>query len=538
MSLTHFYRTDSGDILEITDYVRLYTFETTMQAEEGSHGTSVVTVDDPDGSLTIGGHRLFYSMETAATGSNAVTYVGYTADRDVNRGPYRNGVGRVWDVSLVDVNTVLERRILTGSSANRPAETDVARMQWLFGTEEADIIDNVTDLVDVTGAVAMDAVDYRGQRVEDVANDCANASGKNYFVTNIGTFAGSFFLWYGFASSELYSSPIRLSNALSDVDETWTFAISEDTKLIRDPSRVYSGVYLTYDGGTANSAVYVQSAATANLFALKGRDVQMDGQNIKSLAKATARATRYLGDLDTEEDRITTSYRVPAAKVNFLREGMRVPFKATHLPGYDDFVWLRVLARTVKQESEEFYWVTVELSSDDPQPVAPTGESGFAVLYSPVNTHTGAFNRSDDVVWGSTGDAPSGGYPTVPKFGLLDYITSGGEHSGILVGGTGTVDVYAKVNGGEVMAAGPVTARIDINKNGSTVASASKSATLSSGSYWSWTITASGSGIAVAPGDVLSVHYSGDLTLSGRWPKIPAGAGSIDLLFRVEGTLV
>ena len=537
MSLTHFYRTDSGDILEITDYVRLYTFETTMQAEEGSHGTSTVTVDDPDGELIIGGHRLFYSMETAATGSNAVTYVGYTADRDVNRGPFRNGVGRVWDVSLVDVNTVLERRILTSSAANRPAETDVARMQWLFGTEEADIIDNVTTLFDATGGVAMDAVDYRGQRVEDVANDCANASGKNYFVTNVGTFAGNFFLWYGFSSSELYTSPLRLSNALFDVDETWTFAISEDTKLIRDPSRVYSGVYLTYDGGTANSAVYVNSIATANTFALKGRDVQMDGQNIKSLAKATARATRYLADLDTEEDRITTSYRVPAEKVNFLREGMRVPFKATHLPGYEDFVWLRVVSRTVKQDSEEYYWVTLELSADDPQSAAPVGGTAFAVLYQPLNEHTGAYNRSADVAFSSTGDAPAAGYPTAPKVGPISYNTSGAYKTGFTVTGTGTLTVYAKATGAEVYAAGARTARIDIKKNGVSVANDIVNTTLSSGTYWSWTCEATASGIAVAPGDVLVVEYTGDLSLSGRFPKIPSGSGGVSLKFQINGTL-
>jgi hypothetical protein len=376
MSLQHYFRRDDNVVEEITDHVRLYEYETTMQAEEGSHGSSMVPVDDPNAELTIGGHRLFYSMESSATGSNAVTYVGYTADRDVHRGPYKNDVGRVWDVNLVDINSVLSRRILTASSANRPAETDVARMQWLFGTEEADIIDNVTDLFDATGGVAMDAVDYRGQTVEDVANDCANASGKNYAVINQGTFAGNFYLVYMFADSELFSSPVRLSNYLPDLDDPLTFAISEDTKLNRDPSRVYSGVYLPYDGGT-NAAVYEQSVATANTFALKGRDVQMDGRNIKTQAKATARALRYLTELDIEEDRITTSFQVPAAQVNFLWPWMRVQFRATHLPGYEDFVWLRVLKRTVKQDSELTYWVTVELSTGPSAPATVPVEATY-----------------------------------------------------------------------------------------------------------------------------------------------------------------
>jgi hypothetical protein len=410
MSLTHFFRSDSGEVIEITDHVRLYEYETTMQAEEGSHGSSTVPVDDPFAELTIGGHRLFYSMETAAAGSNAVTYVGYTADRDVHRGPYQTDVGRVWDVNLVDINTVLARRILTGSSANRPAETDVARMQWLFGTEEADIIDNVTDLFDATGGVAMDAVDYRGQTVEDVANDCSNASGKNYAVINQGTFAGNFFLVYMFADSTAFSSPIRLSNYLPDLDDPLTFAISEDTKLNRDPSRVYSGVYLPYDGGT-NAAVYEQSITTANAFALKGRDVQMDGRNVKTQAKATARALRYLSELDIEEDRITTSFQVPAAQVNFLWPWMRVQFKATHLPGYEDFVWLRVLKRTVKQDSELTYWVTVELSTG---PSAPASEVVEATYEAELEIGSGAyFGGGADINQAWASDLPGAVLPTL-----------------------------------------------------------------------------------------------------------------------------
>jgi hypothetical protein len=394
MSLRHYFRGNDGDIVEISDYVRLPgsedrgPYETTMQAEEGSVGSSTVMVDDEAAALTIGGHRLFYSTESTATGSYVLAYVGYTADRDIHRGPFRVGSSRVWETNLVDVNSVLARRILTGSSANRPAETDVARMQWLFGTEEADIIDDITSLFDATGGVAMDAVDYRGQRIEDVANDCAQASGKNYFITSIGTFAGNFVLWYGFPDSTLYRSPIRLSNDLSDIDEVWTYAIAEDTRLKRDPSRVYSGVYLPFDGG-GSAAVYVQDNDTALQFALKGRDVQMDGANIKTLAKANARALRYLGDLDEEEDRITTAVLLPAAKQGFIREGMAVQFKATHLPGYSAFSYMRVLVRTLIQTSEEYYTLKLELAanaSEAASAICDGGEYGLTPggTYSPL----------------------------------------------------------------------------------------------------------------------------------------------------------
>jgi hypothetical protein len=537
MSLQHFFRSDSGEVIEITDHVRLYEFETTMQAEEGSHGSSMVPVDDPDAELTIGGHRLFYSMESTATGSNQVAYVGYTADRDVHRGPYQTDVGRVWDVNLVDVNSVLARRILTGSTANRPAETDVARMQWLFGTEEADIIDNITEFFDATGGVAMDAVDYRGQTVEDVANDCANASGKNYFVTNIGTFAGNFYLWYGFADSELYTSPIRLSNYLPDLDDPLTFAISDDTKLNRDPSRVYSGVYLPYDAG-ANAAVYVQSIATANAFALKGRDVQMDGRNIKTAAKATARATRYLGDLDTEEDRITTSFQIPAAQQGFIREGMRVQFRGTHLPGYSTFQWLRVLKRTLKQDSELTFWVTLELSTGDGEAAAPApGSSAFAILYSPDNNMDPVGNIGPDVLWGGTGDLPPSGQPAIPKTGLLDYHYDSPQRStvyiydGIEATGTGNLTINFHTTASHAVD-GSVTTTFSVLLNGTPQLGDVQS---SSGSlrFEAYEVDINGV-IAVVPGDVISCSVS---TTWGGGVTVPWGSGDLDNHLTVEGTL-
>ena len=63
------------------------------------------------------------------TGSNAVIYVGYTADRGISRGEYRSDTSRVWAINLVDINTVIDRRVMTGSDANRPAETLAAAIR-------------------------------------------------------------------------------------------------------------------------------------------------------------------------------------------------------------------------------------------------------------------------------------------------------------------------------------------------------------------------------------------------------------------------
>lgn len=365
MSLEYYYRLPDGELGTVTDLnddrVRLYTLDVTANAEEGSIGVSEVTLDDPEGDLTIPGHRVFGTLETAL-GSNGFVHVGYTGERKVNRGPYRIGPGRQWKVQLTDINTVLDRRLMVGSDAKRPAETDVQRVLWLEATNEGDLIDD-TRYLSTGSPVDMDAADYRGQSFKDVLDDCAQQSGKNYFLTYFPDTAtsddpwGAFGLWYDFSASSNYSSSIRLTNDLADVDSTTTFAVSvEDTELTRDPSRVYSGAYVAYDGGAA----YVERVATYEAFAR--RDATSPAENVKTKTKARARGRRYLADISTEEDAIVTSFQVPAAYVNHLREGMRVQVKFTHLPGYSSgYSWLRVLKRNVVQDSELTYTIQVEL---------------------------------------------------------------------------------------------------------------------------------------------------------------------------------
>lgn len=358
--------------LDISDRVRAYTFDVSQSAEEGSVSMSQITVDDPDGDLDIVGWRRMFAFETTATSSNTHIFGGWVADKTIHRGPFRTEAGRVWDVSVADDNSLLEMRILNTPGANRPAETDVQRIQWLTGTPEFSRYGDVTTYVNTSNAKAMDAVDYHGQKMSDVVSDCAQQSGKNYFTFLIEGAAGGLqslgtAFWYGYQDSTLYTSPLRLTNDLADIDNTWTFAIAEDTKLVRDPSRTFSGVYLEYDGGD----VYEELASTSINFTR--RDVNMSSNNVKSRTKATARAIRYLNDLDEEEDRITTAVYLPAAKIGFLKVGMRVQIKATHLPGYQTvYRYLRVLKRQVLMTSEgsESSWlVTLELGTGPSTPV-------------------------------------------------------------------------------------------------------------------------------------------------------------------------
>jgi len=289
----------------------------------------------------------------------------------------------------------------------------------------------------------MDAADYRGQRFNQVLDDCAQASGKNYFVWWREEVA-KLSLWYDFASSTSYSSPLRLSNVSTDVDSVLTFAISPDTELSRSPDRVNSGAYLPFDGG----AVYVQNTATANSFVR--RDANMPSENVKSTAKATARANRYLLEMNTEEDVITTTVQLPAAKVNFIMQGMRVQFKASHLPGYTDFVWARVLNRSVQQVSEEFYDVKMELSVVTCWSLIGEGyDYGDAPLNLTPTWDTTPAPGDVMLGFGTSSVTPVDGLPA----GWVDLGQSDGALSFVSVG------AYAKVAGaGET---DPVFARIE-----------------------------------------------------------------------------
>ena len=361
MPAQYIYSVSSGSNVDLSARVRAYQTSMTMNAEEGSVGISPLVVDDPDAGINLTGLRQVWWKETSESSNQQIILKGWTADRDVARGPFKVAGGRQWTVNVADQNAVISRRIMRGSDANRPAETDVQRVQWLMGTGEFGNPGYVTDstYISTLFPVAMDAVDYRDQSIQQILDDCHQASGKNFFIV---TLEGPerYGLFYDFAGASPYRSTLRLTNVLGFIDSDITFAISEpDTKLNRDPSRVYSGVVLPYVGGE----VFVQSDTIGAAF--QYRDTTAPSVNVKTQAKATARATRYLSDAQTEDDVISTSFLVPLNRVNHLKEGMAVQCWFAHLPGYDQgWNWMRVLHRTVTATSEEYYTVAVDLTAE------------------------------------------------------------------------------------------------------------------------------------------------------------------------------
>jgi hypothetical protein len=462
MALNYIYSDSTGSTIDITDRCRLYQLSVKDQAEEGAVAISSLTIDDPDGDLEITGHRRLYIFEDTAPAGDQVIYNGFTSNERIIRGPSgRTGASRQWVVDLADVNVLINRRIMNGPDANRPAETDLERIQALLTMTELNTVDD-DSLVNTTAeTVDMDAADYRGQNVGQYIDDCRQASGKNAYIYYNETL-GEYGLWYDFAQSTAYDSGCFLSNTIGESNGTTVFNYSiERTYLNRDPSRVASGIYLEYDGGL----VYAQNPVTTDNFA--AIDWAAPSVNVKTLAKATARADRYLVDAASEHEVIhVVQTDVPRASVNAIKKGHLVSFKASYMTGYEDYTVCRVLYRQVTEiaeDPESSFEIEMDLDPLPPEPLclaaqnsviessnreAVTGwvDSGLADLrgttwaYVATNTH-----HSDNAI-----TTPRAGGTPPPKQQLFTWMLAVGQGPpsapGSSIGFPGELDIMVQLS--------------------------------------------------------------------------------------------
>ncbi len=376
----------SGTVYDITDRINLTdgAFSVTENAEELTVGASTLVIDDPDGDFDIPGHSYIRVTETECP-DEKVIWAGFVTIRHVKRATgFLTGAQRTWTGNLDDVNTVIARRILSeANDADRPAETDVERIQWLFDEGFLGVLDTYFS---TANPVAMDAANLVGMGVYDAVNDCMLQSGKNSFQQDISDGIGGYigFTYYDFASSEALSSDLQISNYISDITaevgrpspsgpaQTWYASL--DTDMERDPTRIYWKVRGQYDGGTVTRT----RSATAIEFA--ARETTASWPLVKTAAIANARADRYLLDISTEEDVITTTIWVHPDHVNDARAGRRIQARFSHLPGYEDWTWMRILNRTVTFETPEVYRIQYTLSPGSPSNPAGSCTSIIAAM--------------------------------------------------------------------------------------------------------------------------------------------------------------
>jgi hypothetical protein len=527
VTLRYYYRDNDGDIVEITDRIRRGGTDASYQAEEGAVGTWELEVDDPDGTFNVRGYRIVYAQEDEALADDqhGVVWVGYTGERYISRlgtdsPAKRTEDGRTWRIQLHDLNTRLSWRINVGNDCDRPAETDLARIAWLMGTNEmGSWLDDDDTYIDTGDAVDMDEVDYTGQAILDVADDCAQQSGRNYGL--LWEYSGdpadpvAIKLWYKFGTDSDYSSTKQIDNRIGVADWPLTSDVlfpSLDATLNRSPSRIAWGVYQLYDGG----AVYQTNAVTAERF--NKIDVTGRGENIKSAGAAAYRANRYLNTVSDEEtDRIEVSVMVAREDVNSILPFHRIQVFFTHLPGYStDYVWMRVVERTVRDIAWDRYelGLTLMVPAQDSFPDDEGGGDTDATLRAWLLNVSGPYPLpSGPLLWGKTGDQTAAWLTTIGPF---DFIaTSSPDPVGwesIVVTADGVVSqiqMNASAIGVALGVNEPYTVTFSLLRNGSPLDTQEYVVSVSGASMlWAGSATLSATNVAVSAGDIISASLS------------------------------
>lgn len=310
-------------------------------ANRGQVGVGSVTLDDPGAALTIPAMKAWNVAESAASQTRVMT--GWTNQRKYQRGPFRAGADRQIVVELYDLNTFLDDILLTGGGADRPAETDYARVTWLLSTAamtSADYGAVVAGQVPNSGTVTMDAIDYRGEPPRTVLDDCAQLSGKNHFLYwDTGAVPK---LWYDDAATSTgLQSTLKISDTLADVNNTSVFApIYEGDILTLNPSLVKSTIAVRHKGG-------VQTATDlGTVGTYRQREHRSTHHRRMTASTGGVQANKWVNKLGSESQLGTVSILVPLANVNDVRAGSAVQVKLK-VAGITSYTYFRVIQRDV-----------------------------------------------------------------------------------------------------------------------------------------------------------------------------------------------
>lgn len=409
-------------------------------AEQGSAGSATVPFDDKPGDFYPVGLNAFRLKETTSEADDPFLFAGHFGQREEVRGPYRTGSERQVEATITDANAILERYMIrSDESPDRPEESESTRMTWLLGTSAFDIFESDTSMID-TGSTTLTKADLTDYTPAQILADMGQQTGKNFYVWYDGTAnagLGGYVLVYARDSDTHLTSALKFSNVIADVDDSSTFFAGLDFRLKHDPSRLASNVTVRY----ANGRVNVNNAATAIEFSRV--DKVMDASLVKTAGVATVRATRYTIDLSTEEEIVSGTVYLPAAKASQFRAGMRSEMKVSYLTGMSDFVWVRLLNVTLVNISEDptlTYALAFEGTFAPEVPAASCSAilSDIPVQDSGTNTG-GSFGGVGDAIAGAEGSLTLG-FTVVsqPHTAIVEPIEVGGGFT--LIEGFLTVD--------------------------------------------------------------------------------------------------
>jgi hypothetical protein len=527
--------------VDLTDAVETEA-ETTGFATSAKLGQSEsiqVVVDDPEGVRSFTGHKVWLVRETECDAGNQVIWAGYVARKAVTRGSYKTGAGRQWNLSLVEANTYLVRRILRPETTNpkRPSETVSARVAWVLTAPGMSGV-VLNDGLVMGSSVLMDEHDYTDQTAADVLRECAIECGYNFFI-RYREATEDFELAFVSGTSSLDISTLRVSNDPADVDVDGsgeqtgpTWYANPEASIEQDPERVVSGVSVRYPSGT----VYETEPDTATAFA--EIDLVSPSGFVKSATAARALGQRLLAQHSTEEEIVTNLVlTVPAANVNDILAGQLMQAKFVHGPNWEAFRSARAPRKVLKRPpnlSEEKYLLELELQPppEGTVPIFPIASE--ATLHSPNdNSLPNPGNECPPGTYRIEWDNTKVGCTPAAEGGNVSWVGSPGAYTGMQADGAGSVLIDSKgtVSG---VGGGTITFTAYLYKNGTPIADVSQTTT-GGIRFLGWTWAFVDEPTDVVDGDIIETWLQ--VSAECNILVIPAGTGDCANVFAVTGDL-
>jgi len=275
---------------------------------------------------------------------------------------------------------------------------------------------------------------------------------------------------------------------------------------------VWSEVTVRY----AHGSVFREMPSTAAAHIRRGTVI--DRPYIGRASTALLAANRFLVAHSHERDRIVCTMRsVPAEFAGLVRAGQRISVQFSHEPGYETFVWMRIVACNPGPESDigDLYDIDLELVS--PRVTTP------AALYAELNWHHGGFygcqpvsnyeDGAEIIGWECTGDVPHAGifyvHPTTGAAEFVPYPVSGAcVYLGIRITADATVDIESVGRFGGVSGGTSTSITVHVRQNGTIIGSHTETDPNPGIHAWGGIITINLTDIAVLAEDVFTVSVT------------------------------